>query len=151
MDSQEPLLVRQYAAVSLGNNIPFSQQTASDSATYVDIMQLVPPASLLWGLKPGLPYIIAEQINPDHPESLVRVFVDDNPDRRVRAVALGNLLSRADKDNDEEKARKLYTQLKRKYSDVAEVSYTLKRLYPDRRIKVGNPVPEFEVQIMGSD
>ncbi len=151
MDSQEPLLVRQYAAVSLGNNIPFSQQTTSDSAAYVDIMRLVPPSSPLWGIQPYLPSRIAEQLNPDHPDSLVRVFVDENPDRRVRAVALGDLLSRADKDNDEEKARKLYTQLKREYSEVAEVRYVLKRLNPDRRIKTGKPVPEFEVQLMGSD
>jgi hypothetical protein len=114
-------------------------------------MRLVPPASLLWGIQPGLPYIIAEQVNPDHPDSLTQIFIDQSPDRRVRAVALGNLLSRADKDNDEEKARELYTQLKRKYSDVAEVSYTLKKLNPDRRIKAGNPVPEFEIQLMNSE
>ncbi len=152
MDSQEPLLVRQFAAVSLGTTTAlFGGKPELEASDYTDILELVPPTSLLWAVRPHLPYMIAEQLNPDHPDSLIHLFIDQNPDQRVQAMSLAVLLGWADSQKNQEEANRLYAQLKKGYSDIAEVQYYLRWYNPDRRIKTGKPVPEFEVQLMGSD
>ncbi len=152
IDSQESLLVRRFAAVSLGTTTAlFGGKPELEASDYTDILELVPPASPLWGIRPHLPPRIATQLNPDHPDSLIQLFIDQNPDQRVRAMSLATLLGWADSQKNQEEANRLYAQLKKGYSDIAEVQYYLRWYNPDRRIKVGNPVPDFEVQLMGSD
>jgi hypothetical protein len=149
IESEDSLLVRQYAAVNL-LEAHLSLGLPPTPDTMADVLQLVPPSSLLWGIEPYLPQMTSE-LDPDHPDSLVRAFVTENPDHHVKGLSLSFLMEWAHSNEQQEEFNRIYAQLKKDYSDIWMVQNDLKIYNPDRRVIVGKPIPDFKVQLMGSD
>lgn len=143
-------VVRQFAAAQLaGSMMRFGARL--DSTQFQLIESLLPPDSRFWSVQPLAVSALAYRTPPDQLDQKLRPFVDKNPDRTVRALALDGMTSMADYTGQSEKAERYFAELKANFGDVPEVQFTLKRLDPDRAIQVGKPVPEFSVKLIDSD
>lgn len=141
MDHEKQLLVRQFAAIQLGQLIPW--RAVVDSNAQTKIIELLPPNSTMWAASPALPIMLRR----DEP-GFIQALYQQNPDRLVRAVALVNMIDLAQQQGDDAAAKSYYGKLKTDYGDMREIQFDLKRLDPEQRIMVGKPVPDFEVTLL---
>lgn len=149
-NASEKLELRQFAALTL-LGLPFIKHEQNFTSS---LLSLVPPNSPMWALEPNLPIRLLQRLYDKDLKKiaeLLELFVRQNPDRKVHAIALSTICEIADFNNDKEKTRALYNELKTKFSDIPEVQFTLSQLNPDKAIQAGNPVPDFEVKLLSGE
>ncbi len=143
--------IRQFAAMQIGIQIISGFRT---SAVFTEtIYKVVPPSSPYWAVKPHLFDYFMNEMDKDKKERLRNELLAKNPDRVVKAFVLTGMMKDADKDNDPNKLRTLYEKLKTNYADfnIFYVKHYLEKFNPDKRIKAGNLVPDFELKLMDSE
>ncbi len=145
-ESDAPLLVRQFAGCEMATLLMYRADI--DTTTLAKLGKILPYESPLWAMNSNLPMMIYR--GGDYLPQVLEQLKDRNPIRKVRATALSTLALMADYKGEKEKVKKYYAELKEKYSDVKEVEYTLKRLDPNKKIRVGAAVPDFEIQLLDS-
>jgi len=144
MSDEKDIVVRQFAAIQLGQLIPYRAEI--DSATKLAILELLPPNSVMWAASPRLPLML--QQDEEKNQQFLKALFDENPDRTVQAIALAYLTMIAQHEGDEEAFKNYYEKLNNEYADVREIQFDLKQLDPNKRIMVGKPVPDFEVTLL---
>jgi len=144
MDNEQQLSVRQFAALQLGQLIPYRAEV--DSITQSRILNLLPATSPMWAASPQLAMFLKQDKDQQH--QFIKNLAEENPDRVVRAVALSYLTRLAQMKGEKDAVKSYYEKLKSEYGDVREIQYDLKQLDPDKRIMVGKPVPDFEVTLL---
>ncbi|MFQ5865152.1 MAG: thioredoxin-like domain-containing protein [bacterium] len=149
MQQASDLKVRQFAAMYLAQ-LPMMRWELAVN-TYDEVMNLVPPTSSFWGINSYLPISVSNNLDTEKPDSLLQIFYEQNPNRKVQAQVLAYFVMKASRANEKEKVDSLYQELKTKYGDVGEIQFYLKQLDPNRRIAEGKPVPDFEVKLMNRD
>ncbi|MGE3800274.1 MAG: thioredoxin-like domain-containing protein [Candidatus Kapaibacterium sp.] len=152
MKEENPIGVRQFAALSVAKTLQFvmkPEQLKMPDEVMASMRTLLPAESPIWSAEPSLaPAVVA--LGRDDESAAMMELVERNPNRTVQGIALSHMVMTEFYDGDKEKAKEYYQQLKESYGDMEEVAYVLARLDPDRRIQVGNEVPDFEVALMGS-
>ena len=144
MDNEQQLSIRQFAAIQLGQLIPYRAEV--DSIVQSRILKLLPTHSAMWAALPQLAMFLKQE--ESQKQQFIKNLSEENPDRVVRAVALSFLAMLAQREGDKDAVKGYYEKLKSEYGDVKEIQYDLKRLDPDQRIMVGKPVPDFEVTLL---
>jgi len=144
MSDEKDIVVRQFAAIQLGQLIPYRAEI--DSATKLAILELLPPNSVMWAASPRLPLMLRQDEETN--QQFLKAILDENPDRTVQAIALAYLTMIAQHEGDEEAFKNYYEKLNNEYADVREIQFDLKQLDPNKRIMVGKPVPDFEVTLL---
>jgi len=145
MEQGESRLVRQFAALQLGQLLPYRAKI--DSAMQSEILQLLPPEAAMWAASPRLPIVLLQKRKAQQ-KDFMQALYDKNPDRIVRAIALASLTSIAKRERDQQAMKNYYDKLKTQFGDVQEIQFDLKRLNPDKQVAVGKPVPDFEVTLL---
>ncbi len=145
MEHEKAQALRQYSAIQLGTLVFYRANI--DSTTMAGILKVVPPGSDMWSVSPSLLYLFAREKKS---KELFESFLNQNPNRLVRALALSNLLMKAVQEKNNVLSTQYYNKLKSEYADLQETQYILKRFDPNRRIQPGKPIPDFEVKLMGS-
>jgi len=146
MEHESASVLRQYSAIQLGT-LAFYRANV-DPTTKAQILKVVPPGSSMWSVSPSLLYVFA---GDKKRKEFFESFLNQNPDRLVRALALSNLLIKAVQDKNNTLSTQYYNKLKNEYGDIREIQYVLKQFDPNRRIQPGKPVPNFEIKLMGAD
>lgn len=144
MDNEQQLWVRQFAAIQLGQLIPYRAEV--DSVVQSRILDLLPTNSAMWAVSPQLAMFLKQ--DKDQQQQFIQSLSEENPDRVVRAVALTYLTRLAQLKGDNDAVKSYYEKLKSQYGDVREIQFDLKQLDPEKRIMVGKPVPDFEVTLL---
>jgi len=146
MNNETDLIVQQFAAIQLGALISYRADV--DSVSKVAIIDLLPANSTMWAAGANLPMMLIR--DAEKLKIFMEALTKENPDRVVRAVALGNMAMMANYQGDKEAAKEYYNKLKSDYGDVGEIQQYLKQLDPNKRIMAGKTVPDFELTLMGS-
>ncbi len=129
---------------------PLLRATESKNDVVEKIMDVVPPDSP-WLASGGQMVTIFAMVGPkEKTEEYLKQVLENNPEKSVRAQVVAFFVQRYAK-TDEEKFKHYFGILKNEYGDESSVQFTLKRYDPDRAIKVGKPVPDFEVTLMDSE
>ena len=69
--------------------------------------------------------------------------------KKVRGGILVHMGLAAKQENNQEKLREIYNDLKTNYNDLS-LGYFIEQLNPDKQISRGKAVPEFELQLLNS-
>ncbi|MCD4664668.1 MAG: redoxin domain-containing protein [Bacteroidales bacterium] len=146
MNNETDLIVQQFAAILLGGLISYRADV--DSVSRVAIIDLLPANSAMWAAGSNLPMMLIR--DAEKLKIIMEALTNENPNRVVRAVALGNMAMMANYQGDKEAAKEYYNKLKSDYGDVREIQQYLKQLDPNKRIMAGKTVPDFELTLMGS-
>lgn len=149
MQDNNYLLVRQFAAIQLVQ-LPM-YRLSIEPETVLEILELLPVNSEIWGIIPHLPARLASQYGKAMEEKLLKDFVEDNPDRVVRGTSLAKLAMMAQYGGDEETIAIYYERLKTEYGDLREIQHQLRRLNPNKLIMAGKKVPDFEVKLISDE
>jgi thiol-disulfide isomerase/thioredoxin len=149
MQDESDLLVRQSAAIQLGQLAMYGAKIKS--ATFLEILELLPPSSEIWSAVPHLPSSLTYQYGRAMEKKLLNTFVEENPDRVVRGISLAQLAMKAQFEDDKEMVARYYEKLETEYGDLKEIQHQLIRLNPDKRIMAGKAIPNFEVKLVGSN
>jgi len=108
----------------------------------------VPPSSQVWTAIPGafqaLTWANYHSPIPGYEAYLDRI-VSLHPDTELRTSVLDYALSVAYYAGDTVMAQSLYERLQSDFPDSRAAATAAKLLAPDRRIRVGEPVPEFRI------
>jgi len=149
MHEESDRVVRQFAAIQLCQLLVYNVDI--DSASVVEILDLLPPNSAMWSIQPMLVGGVGSKLGKERGKQILKQFLDENPDREVRAMSLPHLIWMARKEGDKEGATRYYDKLKDEYGDLPDAQYYIKALDPNKRIMAGKPVPDFEVKLMGNN
>ncbi len=141
-------LVRQFATIQMVDLGTLHAKL--DSAFYSQAIEIVPPTSGLWSMLYFAPQIFAFTLPEPQAEKVALQFARENPEKMIRGMALVALASKARQNHQQEKYLAYFKQLKEKFGDDRDFQFYLKDLDPNKRIKVGNAVPDFSVKLMGS-
>jgi thiol-disulfide isomerase/thioredoxin len=74
--------------------------------------------------------------------------MEDNPEKPIRALVLAEKMEHAAKEKDMKEWNRLYTLMKTEYADVPNLKWTLMENNPDAAVKIGKPVPDFDVALL---
>ena len=120
--------------------------TKPDPAAAKAILEMVPVDSPAWGYAPEAlqRYFVLAGTGPDATKIAER-FLEESPVGAVRIAALAALTAIARDSGDETAWRERFAKLKAAVGDSREWRYRLTSLDPDRKIRKGNPVPEFSI------
>ncbi|NOZ60606.1 MAG: redoxin domain-containing protein [Calditrichaeota bacterium] len=146
LESDAPLLVRQFAGCELATLLMYRADV--DTTTLAKVGKMLPYESPLWAMNSNLPMMIYR--GGDYLPQVLEQLKERNPIRKVRATALSSLALMADYKGEKEKVKRYYAELKEKYGDIRDVEFTLRKLDPNKKIRVGAKVPDFEVQLLNS-
>lgn len=149
MHDESDRVVQQFAAVQLSKLTSYGARI--DPTSVAQILELLPPTSPMWQMAPWAPRELAFRWGREKEKELMKAFAEKNPDRVVRAMALAQLALMIRDEGDKEAAAHYYEKLKSEYGDLREIQFYLKELDPNKRIRAGKPVPDFEVKLMDSD
>lgn len=149
MNDENPRIVREYAAVHTGMLQRFPSRV--DTATAREIFDTVPPHSLLWGIHPELASNIAGTFKRSEGREILLRIVRKNPDRLVRASTLANLVLWSHFSGNREEVARYYEELSGAYGDVEEIHQIVATVNPDRRIRSGELVPDFEIELLDTE
>jgi len=83
-----------------------------------------------------------------HDQVFLEDVARDNPSKSARSGALVALVNAAAAEGREEDERGYFRKLEEGYGDLPGMKNLLAELNPDRNIKVGNPVPPFEITLL---
>ncbi len=147
--SHESPLVRQYAAAYLAW-LDGYREVQLDSTTITRIWEILTSTSPLWEHSPFQLGTIAHTPWAEKADSVFLVAAEQNPSRKVRAMALCLLLERAARAGDRERQKQWAERLRAGYMDEGIVRFFLSRYDPGRRINPGNPIPQFQVKLLDS-
>lgn len=149
MKGEYPRAVREYAAVHIGmlRRVPLRM----DTTTAREIFDTVSARSKLWGIYPNLASNIATTFKRSEGKKLLLGIVRENPDRLVRASTLANLARWVQYSGNREEVARYYEMLSGAYADVEEVQSTIAMLDPDRRVRAGELVPDFEIGLFDAE
>ncbi|MCX7929747.1 MAG: hypothetical protein N2663_03385 [Chlorobi bacterium] len=107
-------------------------------------VQQIPPSSPLWALDPQLLFVALSNHSDNERRSFLDELIESNPDTTVRAVVAFTELVSASTSGDRERARMMYTVLTKR-CPTHPLTQTAARYNPDRRIRIGAPLPEFRL------
>ena len=153
MSEEHPESVQKFAALNVARTLNYvgsPEQLKFSEEMIEDMQELLPPDEGLWAAAPSLPSRLLTMGNDKEQKDVLEELAEENPDRVVRAMSLSFLVAMENDEGNKEEAREYYEELKEEYSDLQEASYVLTVYDPDRRIQVGNEVPDFEVVLMAS-
>jgi len=148
MYNEEDLSVRKFSALKLGM-LYVTSGVSLDSDVIDYIYQLLPPTSDFYSNYPDLTAYIAR--NTEIPEKILSAFIEENPDRDVKATALVEIVILKQEKEEMDSSRYYYNRLKSEYGDLEQVQLYLKMINPDKKIVVRKPVPDFEVTLIGNN
>lgn len=135
--------LRSYAAMLLAseNQKVYTIELSEDD--HAAIRNAAPAASPMWSFAP---WAFSPAAGKD--QSFFKEGLDSNLDPRVKREAVAGLIRLAMADDDIETARSYYQRLKRDFAELRGSSYLLRSLNPDKKIKVGNRLPKFSVDLL---
>jgi len=154
LEENEPLIVRQSAAVYRLLSFMSHSDADVDSIMIPNILEILPFNSNFWSFLPeGVSAITRSYKNINMKKQLLRNFEEQNPVKKVRAIALASLTHMAQYYNEKDKLIELYNELKSKYGDVKEIEFELKISKPDisSDLCVGIILPEFKLKLLNVD
>lgn len=106
----------------------------------------IEPGSPKWAMAPQLLVrAVFAAGGLDANDGYVYAALREQDDERTRTSVLGSLLSAAHRDKREAEARILYAWLVSEYPETFEGRWARAEYDPNRAIRVGQPVPEFEI------
>lgn len=148
-NTQNESIVRQFTAVTLVRMLKIN--TKMDKITPVEILQVVPTNSPVWGVEPYAVVALSYYMSSEQTGLILKEFYEKNPDRRVQARALMTMAMAARDRNDKEKMLSTYDELKNKYGDIREIQSELAMFDPNKKIAQGKLLPEFKVKLLDSE
>ncbi len=132
-------------AESMGNQWPQKPDPEAARA----LLETVPADSPAWGFAPQpLQRLFALAGEGDAGTAIAQQFLDGSPVASVRHQALAALTAIARDAGDEATWRARFEKLKEAVGDSRQWKYQLASLDPDKKIRKGNPVPEFAVTLL---
>jgi len=138
----ESEVLRRYAAVLLAGQaarFPGFDLSADEKSI---IFQTTPSNDALWVFSPEGLILSADE------EGFLLDAAENNPDRMVQKSALTALVRIAADAGNIEDERAYYARLKEGFTDLPGMKWTLLELDPDKKIKMGNPVPSFSLSLL---
>lgn len=130
------LRMLQYLSVNF-----FSKDTSGLDADFVKtILTTIQPSSPVWGHNPRLVSIAVEAVGDN--EYMKRV-IKENSSPYVQSEVLNSMLEKATKDKNDQLAREYYKKMMSDYPETYAARYAEKAFNPDRKVKQGNPIPNF--------
>ena len=151
MDSERHPVVRSFAAMSLLQTRTYARKIQNDSTLVSHALRYLSPETPLWALAPYLITGVTRYLDEKKRQDYIGRVLNNHPDQYVRGIVLANLAMEAKFEGDKEKWLAYYKQLKDRYGELKRLRFHLQYLDPDKKIAVGNPVPDFSVKLMGSD
>jgi len=150
-NSRNPLFLRQGAALLL-LGLPFHERKEGERGTALvtEVLELVPPDSLLWALHASAVSSIPMLVPQGSLEALLREFVNRNPDRNVQVTALGALFM-ASPTVDEAALSARSKELEPYAKDIPYAKSLLMQFSPERKTAKGKPVPAFALKLLEGD
>jgi thiol-disulfide isomerase/thioredoxin len=122
---------------------------AEPSGAFLDaVVEALPPDSPLWEEMPHVTFTLTRLLDDTSRQVFLDRLVAENPSAEVRGHALASLVYLARESGDEEAWRTGYERLSKEYGQVESIEPTIRYLDPDHPIRVGRPVPEFEVTLL---
>lgn len=137
-----PAALRSYAAARFLGLLDGHPSYSDDIRERV-LMQL-PVDSIHWALAPHF----ARSLDPEQDADLILALRTKNPNPLVRGNALVRLIENAKETGNKEDWNRLYDELQEEYGDFRRLTRPLEDLNPNKRLKIGLPVPEFEVTLL---
>lgn len=123
-----------------------AQSVRTDSLYARMALAEVAPGSPKWGLASLLlPKAIDAAGRPEVYEEFLYAAMRETPSESVKTDALFQLLWTAHTNHNEEEARILYSWLVSEYPTAWQAEYARSEFDPNRAVRVGQPVPEFEI------
>lgn len=136
---------QQFAAAQLLNLSSFpSVVEPSAVRRYVG---MIPPESGIWSAVMLITLDLFDPLGADEAIRLMTSLSERNPDRNVRAIALGHLAMKHLRAGHTDQAQSVYRALRADYSDITFVQPLLEQLNPDKAIQPGKPVPDFILKL----
>ncbi len=134
---RELKMLRYIAVGSLDDN-----ETGADAAFVKEILSVIPPFSSVWGHNPRLISVALRLTNDTSGEYLKRV-IKDNSSVYVKSEALSLLLEKATNDKLIKLTGFYYDWLMKDFPDTYAARNAQKTLNPNRKVKIGNQIPNF--------
>jgi len=138
--------VAQFAAVTLANE--FNPTVPFDSALAKKILDAVPASSPMWAIAPYAVFTMCDFVSKDLAAAYKADLVASNPSPTIRALVYADRLAQAYEAKDKQVAKELYDFIKKEYSNISEIKYTLQKYNPDAVIQVGRKIPAFELDLL---
>jgi len=107
------------------------------------IRDTAPASSPFWSFNPE-----AIRVAGTGDTAFIQEALDKNPAPLVRREALAALITRAIEKKDKDAARTYYARFKKDFSNLPGSSMMLADLNPDRKIRIGEMVPDFSVTLL---
>ncbi len=140
-------LSAQFAGVTLADKYSRMPSTGADIAS--EILTTVPASCPFWTMSPFESIALTRLVDSNF-GATYRQGLEKNPEKGVRANTLSDEMQQAFSSKDEKEGKRIYTLLKKDYSDVPEIKYALNEYDPDAPTQVGKHVPAFDVAMLGS-
>ncbi len=123
-----------------------SRSVRTDSLYARMALAEVEPASPKWGMAQFLlPSAIDATGHPEAYEDFLYAALRENPSEALKPDVLFQLLWQAHEDHNENETRILYAWLVSEYPDEWQAQYARSEFDPNRAVREGQPVPEFEI------
>jgi thiol-disulfide isomerase/thioredoxin len=139
--------VRKFAALMLAEVMNYSGGS-HDVQRLEWLFDILPPDSPYWGSMPSLPSWLCIRNRDNLKEECLMRFEEENPDRAVRAHATIYLAILMDRIGDFEKGAEYYELARSEYSDIGEIRSSMQMMDPNRKIKKGRDIPDFQITTM---
>ena len=115
----------------------------SDTTINNQILKTFPENSPVWSISPNLIQRIISIYSKEEQLEYFIKFIDSNNDETIKPIILQNLLGIADELNKNDIVSKYYKLFVSKYSDSRFYELVKNRYSPERKIQVGEKVPQF--------
>lgn len=132
------LLMLRYLAVGYFSD----DTTGADPQLVKKILSTIEPSSPVWGHEPGLVSTAVKLSGEKNDDYLQRAF-KENSSPYVQSELLGIMLQKANKDKNSALVDKYYKQMMNEYPDTYAAKYAEKQYSPNRKIQIGNDIPNF--------
>lgn len=144
-DENQPLLIRQLYAYLSANPIDTS---IIDQKLKSEILRICPPTSDIWSMMNPTAFQTVSNTEDNQIDTLVtQQFATENPNKTLRAYALGKLASFYYNMNNHYEFAKIIATLKKEYPEQYEMA-TLHLNIPEPELK--GEIPEFDFLLMDS-
>jgi|GEM_PF-5955117 len=145
-DTSSNSTLRGYSAILM---LRFASWMNNDSAEIARYRSVLPPSSPLWSLDPDDVSIPGFKIGPVGYHQWLWSVVAGNADRTVRARALRYLATRNQREGNSAMLDSVVRMMQRDYFDLPLVQNDLQKISAGQTFGIGNPVPEFEANLLG--